>query len=271
VEVSVDFTVLMPVYYKISPALFNNAIESIYNNTTLPTFLILVVDGPVFGALYENIQRLQNKYKFEVLWIPLNVGIAVALNRGLDLVRTTWVARADADDFNMPERFELQLSLVNKGFDLIGSAIKEVEESGDFVGVRAPPCIQKDIENFSRYRNPFNHMTVFFRTSLAIECGGYPNIYLKEDYALWVLMIKRGARTANSPETLVSATAGRNMYKRRGGWLYVKSEVDLQLHLVLCGLKNKRTAIFHGVLRSLVFLLPSNVRGLIYKFFLRQI
>lgn len=264
------FSVLMAVYSKDDEALFERAIQSVYENTLTPDEFILVVDGPVPAPLRSKIENMERLYLIRTLWLPENVGLAVALNRGLELVKTEWVARADADDYNLPSRFEMQLKLARKGFDLIGSAIEEVDESGQIFGVRATPLVQAEIETFARYRNPFNHMTVVFRTSLAKECGGYPDIYLKEDYALWALMIKNGARIANTSEVLVKATAGRDMYKRRGGLRYAKAEIDLQLHLVSCGIKGEFSAFCHGIMRSVVFLLPPDIRGFIYEKFLRK-
>ena len=265
-----QFTVLMAVYAKDDIPYFQRAVLSVYENTLLPSAMILVVDGPVLLELKSSIEALQSLYSFEVLWLPENVGLANALNEGLKLVKTEWIARADADDFNCPTRFEEQVRLSKCGFDLIGSAIKEVDKSGKNIAIRTLPTEHADITKFARYRSPFNHMTVFFRTSLAKECGGYPQIYLKEDYGLWALMIKNGAKLVNTRDVLVVATAGRDMYKRRGGLVYARAELDLQSHLVLCGIKGYFSAFFHGILRGGIFLLPSNIRGFIYKVFLRK-
>jgi glycosyltransferase involved in cell wall biosynthesis len=265
-----DFTVLMAVYSKDDIRLFQRAVSSVYENTLLPSAMVLVVDGPVSGEFKFCIKAMQALYSFDVLWLPENVGLANALNKGLELVSTDWIARADADDFNCPNRFEQQVQLSKCGFDLIGSAIEEVDQSGKKIALRTPPLEHFDIKRFARYRSPFNHMTVFYRTSLVKQCGGYPQIYLKEDYGLWALMISKGARLANSRQVLVVATSGIDMIKRRGGIRYAKAEIHLQSHLVLCGIKGHFSAVFQGSIRAMVFLLPPTIRGYIYKFFLRN-
>ena len=113
-------------------------------------------------------------------------------------------------------------------------------------------------------------MSVAYRKSSVLSCGGYPNIYLKEDYALWVLMLQSGFCAVNLPSILVHATAGLDMYKRRGGMKYVYSEYLIQQHLVNCGVKSWPKALIHGLIRSLVFIFPSFIRGVIYKNFLRS-
>ena len=112
-------------------------------------------------------------------------------------------------------------------------------------------------------------MTVVYRKSLVIGCGGYPDIHLKEDYALWGRMICDGARVSNMDEVLVDATAGLDMYRRRGGWRYVRSEIKLQIYLVRFGIKTVIEALVTGIFRSCIFILPATFRGNIYRIFLR--
>lgn len=261
----------MPVYDRDDiNQLLPDVIASVYSNTLLPNHFIMVVDGPIRQSLKDEIEKAKKLYGIEVIWLSSNVGIATALNLGLNKVKTEWVVRADADDFNLPNRFAEQVSLMSKGYDLVGSAIQEVDIKGQNIAVKRTPLKHDALKRFAKYRNPFNHMTVAFRTSFVKKCGGYPNIHLKEDYALWALMIKNGARLANSPLILVKATAGRDMYKRRGGLLYAKSEVELQNHLVKCGVKKYYAAILHGGLRAFIYLLPGWLRGVIYESVLRS-
>ena len=119
-------------------------------------------------------------------------------------------------------------------------------------------------------RNPFNHMTVAYKTRAVMAVGGYPALHLREDYGLWALLLQRGVTCANLPDVLVHATAGSEMYRRRGGWRYARSEWSLQSHLVRCDLKSTYRAWVDGLIRSLVFLLPPNLRGFIYERVLRH-
>lgn len=262
-----NFSVLMAVYHRDDPNLLEMALRSIYNNTLLPEEVIVVEDGEI-GI---EIRRVIDSYveKFGLCSIPLavNSGLAKALNHGLRYVKNEFVFRADADDYNMPYRFSMQLPLLQAGYDLVGGAIVEMDKLGNEIAVRMPPATEAEIRDFLPRRNPFNHMTVGFRRS-AIS-NGYPDVYLKEDYALWATMIANGAKVTNVQDVLVRATAGRDMYRRRGGLRYVRSEIDMQKLLVKLNLQSVFMAILVGVARSLVFLLPSALRGLFYERFLR--
>ncbi len=265
-------TVLMAVYRGDDAELFERAVCSVYANTLQPDSFVLVVDGPVFQKLATTIAQLESRFPLDVLRLPNNLGLAGALNAGLEKVQTDWVIRADADDFNLPHRFErLAEAAANSAvLDIVGSAILEVDSSGEKIAVRRTPLNHQNIVNYAKRRNPFNHMAVAYRRDFAMKCGGYSQIHLKEDYALWASMLSEGAIAENLNEILVYATAGHDMYKRRGGWRYAIAEIELQRHLVNCKLKSHLLASYHGITRAVVFLLPTVIRGYVYREFLRE-
>jgi glycosyltransferase involved in cell wall biosynthesis len=265
-----DFSVLMAVYHKDNPRLFERALISVYENTCVPKQFVLVQDGPISRALVEVIERYKQKNGFEHLTMQENSGLSKALNRGLKVIKTNCVFRADADDFNLENRFASQLKLLESGYDLVGSAILEVDQDGTPLAYRIPPLNHSEIVNFIRRRNPFNHMTIACRTSILKRAGGYPDVLFREDYALWAILISQGAKICNSSEVLVHATAGDGMYKRRGGLLHIRSEFKMQKILVMTKLQSPFVAFFIGVSRTVIFLLPSELRRIIYKKFLRD-
>ena len=267
------FTVLMAVYQRDNPNYFKRALDSVFANTLSPNKVILVVDGPVPSLIEQVIEAVQfEQDSITVLRLDKNRGLAVALNAGLDLVATKWVVRADSDDINRTHRFAYQAGAIFAAVhpvDLIGAAIQEIDFDGRPLAVRRTVETNEEIRKFAQRRNPFNHQTVAFRVDLARQAGGYPIIHLKEDYALWAKMIKNGAHCLNLSDILVDAVTGRDMYRRRGGLKYAFSEVDLQAHLVSCGLKTLPKAVFDGFARSTVFLMPSWMREFFYMHALR--
>lgn len=268
------FAVLMAVYRRDDPPLFARALASVFENTLQPSEIWVVADGPLTSGLDEILLHFQAAHpdRLRIVWLEENRGLARALNAGLQCIRLPWIVRADADDYNLPQRFaKLAKRLkAEPGLDLMSSAILELEPTGEKVAIRAVPETEQEIYRFARSRNPFNHMAVAYRREKVLEVGGYPEIHLKEDYALWCLMLARKARVANLKEVLVHATAGRDMYRRRGGWKYARAEWAMQRLLVACGLKSWWRAIMDGATRAAVFLAPAAVRGLIYTLLLRR-
>lgn len=267
------FTVLMAVYLKEEPSRFMLALESIFSNTLQPNAVLLVVDGPLSISLNSIIQDFQSRFNiFQVHRLSENQGLAKALNVGLALITTEWVVRADSDDINRLDRFARQakaIATIIPSVDIIGGAIQEMDLDGTAIAIRRTPANNFDIKRFARQRNPFNHMTVAYRAKLVRRVGGYPDIFLKEDYALWASLIKAGAICSNLSDILVDAFAGQEMYARRGGVKYALAEIALQKHLVKSNIKSSFRAVVDGILRSAVFLLPGVIRGFIYKKILR--
>lgn len=266
-----DFTVLMSVYHKDNPDLFVKAVTSVFDNTLMPAEIILVCDGPLSYKLDSLIETFQQSFPMRCVRLKENSGLANALNYGLKFVNTAYIARADSDDFNMPNRFQQQFQKIQEGYDIVGSSIYEICAQTKQKLLKKLPTDHPDIVNFSRRRNPFNHMTVFLRTQFVRDCGGYPNIYLREDYALWAKMICMGARTANLDAPLVIASAGRSMVMRRRGLKSAISEVQLQKYLQAVGLKSVYAATTDAIIRAGLFLLPSILLRLIYKCLLRRV
>jgi len=266
------FTVLMAVYGRDDPVLFERAVRSACEGSLLPDAFVLVADGPLPPALQTRVDRLVEEFRIELIALAHNVGLARALNAGLRLVRTEWIVRADADDFNLPERFAQQAlaARAEPAPDLMGGTIVELDREGRILASRLTATTHDEILRFASRRCPFNHMTVAYRTSLALAVGGYPAIHLREDYGMWALMLHAGARCCNLPQVLVHASAGREMYRRRGGWRNAGAEWALQRHLMRCGLKGPLSALVDGLLRMLVFLLPAGLRGRVYERLLRS-
>ena len=265
----VDFTVLLPIYQRSD--LFDNferVLESIYQNTVKPNELIVLIDGDISKDFEKKIKAEQAKYNFKIFWSD-KVGLAQILNKGIKEVKTTWIARMDGDDICTPDRFEKSIDFINQDFDLFGGQIIEKEKNKKNSFLKKVPLESKDIKNMLKFRNPFNHMTMFYKTSIALEAGGYPNLHLKEDYAFWCVLAKMDIKIGNMKDVVVVANAD-GLYARRGGFEYLKSEYKLQKLLIKLGFTNYLLALFVFLLRSSVYILPLTLKENIFKKFLRK-
>ena len=266
----IKFTVLMCTYIKDDPILLQKAIDSIFKNSIKPDYFILTIDGPIHIINQRVIEKLCLKYPIKLNILKKNIGLALALNNALSLVNTEWVARADSDDINLKNRFENQVKYAKQNFDVIGSNILEIGEKMKIRKLKKiMPVNNNDIRNYIRTRNPMNHMTVFFKTDLVRSVGGYPNIYLREDYALWAKLYSKGASFYNLDKILVHVKGGRELYKRRGGFKNAIGEIKLQIYFLKYKIKPFYLSIFHLFFRPLILLLPRNILEIIYTEFLR--
>lgn len=265
-----DFTVLLPIYQRND--LYDNfseVLNSIYGNTIKPNDLIVLIDGCINDDFKNKIKREQLRYNFKILWSD-KIGLAKILNKGINEVKTTWIARMDGDDVCTSDRFEKSLEFINQGFDLFGGQIVEKENKSKNIFLKKVPLESKDIKKMFKFRNPFNHMTVFYKTSLALEAGGYPDLHLKEDYAFWCVLTRMNIKIGNMKDIVVKANSD-GLYIRRGGLEYLKSEYKLQKLLIKFGFTNYLIAAFVLLLRCGVYVLPSYFKEIVFKKFLRRI
>ena len=267
----VKFTVLMCTYYKDDPNLLESSILSIFRNTIKPDFFILTVDGKIPIKNWEIIYKLKKNYTFQINILKENVGLALALNNAIKLVKTKWIARADSDDINMPIRFERQIQLAKNNIDVIGSNILEIDQNNKLLKFekRMPESNEK-IKKYLNTRNPINHMTAFYKTDLVKKVGGYPNIFHREDYGLWVKLAHEGAIFCNLNDILVRVNGGKSLYKRRRGFKNIPAEFKLQFLFYRLKIKPFYLVIFHFIVRIFILLLPINILEKFYQKKLRQ-
>ena len=179
----------------------------------------------------------------------------------------------DSDDFSEPNRIELQLKEFSDDpkLSVCGGQIAEFEKDIDQItGIRAVPCSELKIRKFAKARNPVNHMTVMFKKADVIEAGNYIELNLAEDYYLWVRMLCENKKFKNIAQVLVYVRTGNGMYQRRGGLQYVGKMILVQKKMLELKFISFHEFIFNILLRSTAALLPSNVRGSVYKHKLRK-
>ncbi|MGL5646469.1 MAG: glycosyltransferase [Clostridium sp.] len=268
------FSVLLSVYKNEKPEYLKRAIESIYYDQTLkPNEIILVEDGPLTTELYSTIEKLKIKLVdiLKIVKLEKNSGLGVALNRGILKCKNELVARMDTDDIAYSDRFEKQIKYMieNSNIDVLGSYMTEfVDSIENIVCIKDAPT--KDIKNYMKYRDPVNHPTVILKKSKVLEAGNYQEILLNEDSYLWRRMLVKGAIFYNLPEPLLYFRVTNDTYKRRGGWRYVKAEWILQKKYLKLGVINKKEFIINIMLKTVVRIIPNEIRKIIYLKVLRK-
>ena len=266
------FSVLLPVYAGDDAAHLERGFLSVTRDQTLrPDEVVVVRDGPVGADVAAVLARVHELTDVPVTLVPLekNVGLARALEAGLEACKHEIVARADADDISRPERFAVQVPLVAAGCDIVGSAIQEFDDDEHAPGmVRVPPT-GADIATTARFRDPFNHPSVVYRRSAVAAAGGYEHLDLMEDYLLFARMIAGGADAENVVEPLVLYRVGAGAYARRGGRRLLASELALQRTLHAEGFVTGPQLVRNVVVRAGYRVVPEPVRKAGYRAYTR--
>lgn len=268
------FSVSMCVYGGDNAEHFKLAVESILHQSVQPNEVVLVVDGPVPRHLDAVISEYEQLPCFKVMRLKENQGHGVARRTSLQNCSYDIVALMDADDISTPTRFEKQLSMLNSDTELsiVGGNISEfVDIEEQIVGYRNVPSKDDDIKKYLKKRCPMNQVTVMFRKKDVEQAGGYLDWYCEEDYYLWIRMCLQNMRFANIPEVLVHVRVGKEMYRRRGGLRYFKSEMKLQKYMLKNNLIRFPTYVVNVGKRFIVqVLLPNRLRGWVFRKFARS-
>lgn len=268
------FSVLMSVYFREQAKFLDQALESVLINQSLkPSELVLVADGQLTEELYLVINKYKELYSnFKLVQLPQNVGLGKALNEGLKHCSHELVARMDTDDICKPNRFEKQITIFTEHseIDICSSWIDEFENDITKINSsRRLPQNHNEIYQYGKSRNPINHPAVMFKKDSVLKVGGYKHFPLFEDYYLWVRMIVNNAQFYNIPESLLYFRASNEMFNRRGGYSYVKTEIKFLWTIHKLGYTGLFITLKNICIRFTVRVLPNKIRTLIYNTLLR--
>ena len=273
-EEKLPFSVSMCVYGGDNSIWFKTAVESVLNQTLLPNEIVLVVDGPVPEDLENLIKEYEQNSMFHIIRLETNQGHGNARRIGLQACKNDLVALMDADDISVKDRFEKQITAFQKDetLSVVGGIIAEFIDSEDnIVAYRIVPEKDEDIKIYLKKRCPFNQMTVMLKRNDVESVGGYIDWYCDEDYYLWLRMYLAKMRFYNLNENLVNVRVGEDMYRRRGGWKYFKSERKLQKYMRKNKIIGFGTYFINISKRFIVqVLLPNKLRGWVFKKFARK-
>jgi glycosyltransferase involved in cell wall biosynthesis len=267
------YSVLMSIYNKENPGFFRQSVKSMINQTIKPDEIVIVKDGKLTPELEEVFKEFENEGILKVVALEKTKGLGEALNIGMENCRNEIIARMDTDDISREDRCEKQLKMFmdNHALSIVSSSIAEFDESIEEISaIKGLPITHRDILNYAKKRNPFNHPSVMYKKTAVEKAGGYKHFQFFEDYYLWVRMIMSGAICANIDESLLYMRANSNMYNRRGGLKYLKCAFRFRLHLKKMGFISDKDFLSAVAAQTIIATVPNKVRMILYKRFLRS-
>lgn len=263
-------SVLMSLYIKEKAEYAKACFESLLKQTVQADEWVIVEDGPLSDEMYALLDKYQSIHPGLIKRIPLkeNLGLGLALRAGVPKCKNELIARMDTDDIAREDRFEKQLKMFEKHhkLDICGSQIDEFEETPDeIVAKRTVPTKHREIAQYQKRRDAFNHMTVMFKKSAVLRAGNYKACPLMEDTYLWVRMLQSGAKCANIDEPLVYARIGHDMFERRGGWSYYQKYKSGRRTVYKTGYISPVDYYYTLAVQMAVSLMPNTLRGFVFK------
>lgn len=176
-------SVVLPVYN--AELYITETINSILNQTYTNFELIIINDGSNDNSEACILQFQDQRIKY--FKNEKNLKLIQTLNLGLSLAKGKYIARIDADDIALPQRFEKQIDFLEKNseYGIVGSFAETFGSEN-----KKLTFVQEDVD--IRYafltHNPFVHSSVMIRNQILTEnklSFDLTQLHV-EDYALWI-------------------------------------------------------------------------------------
>jgi glycosyltransferase involved in cell wall biosynthesis len=193
----------MPVYN--AQRYVAQAVASVLEQT-FRDFEFLIVDD---GSTDRSLKILQT-YATQDSRISLvsrpNTGYVRALNELLAMARGEFIARMDADDIALPDRFARQVEFLRHHPRVlcVGGAQDWIDGAGRFLLHHPEAETDGEIQALALVgHTPMNHPSVMLRRQALVDIGGYDeDLCPSEDLDIWLKLGERG-QLANLPDTVL--------------------------------------------------------------------
>lgn len=204
------------------------AVDSVLNQTYSDFDYYIQYDGKINPEVDLYLSSLKDE-RVKIYRRNENKGLAYSLNELLKNVMPMgyeYIARMDADDINMPERFERQIVYLQSHQDVecLGVCAIEITSQGREYYRKQMPETHEGCKHMFRKRDCMIHPTVMFRRSYIEKAGMYTlDTFFAEDTMMWAQGFATGCKFANVPEYLYQFRLDDNFFNRRRGWKHAKN------------------------------------------------
>jgi glycosyltransferase involved in cell wall biosynthesis len=182
------------------------ALDSILAQTFVDWELIVVDDGST-DATAAIVQRYVEKdSRIRLVSNGTNLQLSASLNKGIGMARADLIARADADDINLPERLAKQYRYMESHpeTDVLGTGAYLLDATGSRVSSFSYPLTHTELMTLPFLKIQFFHPSVMMRRRFFEMAGLYdPRYPNAEDKEMWLRGLAAGCCYSNLPEPLI--------------------------------------------------------------------
>ena len=198
-----SISVVMPVYN--SEKTLRQAVSSVLWQSYKDFEFIIVDDGSTDASsqILKGYEEMDQRVK--VITNTRNLGVVRSLNVGFAQARFPYVARMDADDESLLERFALQKQFLdqNPEIGVVGGSYYIMGRSPSKDLLIHSPTDPAKVQEILTHDNPICHPTAMVRKSVFDEVGGYRQFFINsEDFDLW-LRISRKTTLSNLAQPIL--------------------------------------------------------------------
>lgn len=198
-------SVILPAYN--AERFLKEAIDSILAQTYTNFELIILNDGSTDRT--EEIILSYDDPRIRYVKNETNLKLIKTLNKGIELAKGKYIARMDADDVALPDRFakEVQFLIDNPEIDVVSAFPYNMNMNGEILGKSSYFCVTRSLpcKYVSMFEPPICHPISMLRTETIkrFKYSDEPQNLHIEAYELWNRMFHNGAKGAMIPEYLL--------------------------------------------------------------------
>lgn len=196
------------------------AIDSILNQTFTDFEYIIVNDNPESAELQTFLDDYAKKdARIKIFTNEQNIGLTKSLNIGLAQCTGEYIARMDADDISLPQRFEKQVEFMDSNPDLIASsALAYAWDGSKILSKIYRPISCDEIISYTFTSSPFIHPLLIIRRNILIENNlSYDDRFNRsQDYKLAIDLLEVG-QIKNISEYLLNYRISKNQITSQFG------------------------------------------------------
>lgn len=260
-------SVIMPVYN--AKQYVKQAVESILNQTYQKFEFIIVDDAS--NDLTSKILREFKKKDSRIILIrnKENLGVTKSLNIAVAKASGKYILRMDADDWSYPDRFELQVKLMENNPDVAvsGSYVEVCDSKLNSKYIRKYHLSDTDIRKHIFRYSPFAHPATIWKTSVLKKERYNETLTTCQDYELYFRVGKIG-KFRNLDKPLLKLRLHERSVSALQNDLQWKNTVLIRFNAVLMHGYQMTTLdkVYNFLQEVFIGVLPVNLRFILFNF-----
>ena len=194
-------SVIIPFYKK--KKYISETVSSVLEQTYENIEIIIVYDDLEKNDLNFLRKNFSNNSKIRIIINDRNLGAGLSRNKGIAVAKGRYVGFIDADDLWSREKISKQITFMKKNnFQMSHTSYKIINEEGEILNIRKS-------RYFNNYKNILTSCdiglsSVLLKKELITDDIKFASLKTKEDFVLWLKILKSGFEIGALEEPLMS-------------------------------------------------------------------
>ncbi len=194
-------SVIIPFYKK--KKFINETINSILKQTYDNIEIVIIYDDLERDDLNFLRENFSDNNKIRIIVNDRNLGAGFSRNKGIAAAKGNYISFIDADDLWSKEKISKQINYMKKNnLQISHTSYEIIDEEGAILSTRKS-------RNFNNYKNILTSCdiglsSVLLKKELITEETKFANLKTKEDFVLWLKILKLGYEIGGLEEPLMS-------------------------------------------------------------------